>query len=82
MENENNQKLVWKAEKELEFLFPHNWWKTINMPAGSAVSAAMFSLQMSVVLASRKKLGAKLTESVHDMVEREQKLSISSKAKE
>lgn len=52
------------------------------MPAGSAVSAAMFSLQMSVVLASRKKLGAKLTESVHDMVEREQKLSISSKAKE
>lgn len=52
------------------------------MPVGSAVSAAMFSLQMSVVLASRNKLGAKFTESVHNMVEREQELSISSKAKE
>jgi len=52
------------------------------MSVDSAVSVAMFSLQMSVVLASRNKLGAKLSESVHNMVEREQELSISSKAKE
>lgn len=82
MENENKQKLVGKAEKESEFLFPRNWWKAINMSVDSAVSVAMFSLQMSVVLASRNKLGAKLSESVHNMVEREQELSISSKAKE